>query len=60
MTDYVIRTETILTALKNAGQAVDDASIITMILKGLPHNFNPFSIYVTHVDILDSTASRKH
>ena len=50
VTDYVIRTETILTALRNAGQTVDDALIIVMILKGLPRHFNLFSIYVTHIN----------
>ena len=47
VTDYVIRTETILTATRNAGQTVDDALITTMILKGLPRHLNPFSIYVS-------------
>ena len=36
--DYVIRIETILTALRNAKQIVNDA----LILKGLPRHFNPF------------------
>ena len=44
--DYVIRTETILTALRNAGQTVDDAFIIAM--KGLPKHIDLFSIHVTH------------
>ena len=48
VTDYVIRTETILTALRNAGQSVDGALIVAMILKGLPRQFDPFYIDVTH------------
>lgn len=48
VTNYIIRTETVLTALKNVGQTVDDAVVIAMILKGLPSHFNPFSIYETH------------
>ena len=34
VSDYVIRTEINLTALRNARQTVDDVLIITMILKG--------------------------
>ena len=34
--------ETILIAMRNAGQTVDDAPIITMVLKCLPEYFNPF------------------
>ena len=48
MTDYVIKTENILTAPRNAGQTVDDVSIITIILKGLPRHFEAFSINVIH------------
>lgn len=48
VTNYIIRTETVLTALKNVGQTVDDAVVIAMILKGLYSHFNPFSIYETH------------
>ena len=47
MKDCVIRTETILTALRNAGQTVDDVLIIAMVLKSLPRHFDPFSVYVT-------------
>ena len=50
LTDYVIRSETILTTLRNARQIVDGALIIKMILKGLPRHFEPFFIYVTHID----------
>ena len=45
---YVIRTATILTVLRNAGQTVDDALIIAMILKDLARHFDFFSIYITH------------
>ena len=41
-TDYIIRTETIFIALRNAGQTADNALIIAMILKSLPRHFNPF------------------
>ena len=46
--DYVIRTETSLTALRNVVQTVNDVLIIAMMLKNLPRHFNLFSIYVTH------------
>ena len=44
VTDYVIRTETVLTALRNAEKTLDNTLIIIMILKGLPMHFDPFSI----------------
>ena len=48
VTDYIIRTEATVTALRNAGEILSDGSIIAMVLKGLPSTFNPFSILVTH------------
>ena len=47
VTDYVIRTETILIPLRNARQTVDDASIIAMILKSLSRHFDLFFINIT-------------
>ena len=67
MMDYVIRTETILTVPRNAGQIGDDALVITTILKGLPRHLEPFYVYVTHSDKLtfsefktELQASRKY
>lgn len=37
--DYVIRAETAATALRNADEAVSDALLIAMVLKGLPSNY---------------------
>ena len=48
VTDYIIRTEATVMALRNARETLSDSLIITMVLKGLPRTFNAFSIYVTH------------
>ena len=48
VTDYIIRTEATVTALRNSGETLSDGLIIAMFLKGLPRAFNPFSVYVTH------------
>ena len=48
VTDYVIRTEAMVTALRNAKESLSDNLIIAMILKRRSDMFNPFSIYVTH------------
>ena len=47
VTDYIIRTESTVTALRNARETLSDGLIIAMVLKGLPRTFNAFSIYVT-------------
>ena len=48
VTDYIIRTEATVTALRNAGETLSDGLIIAMVLKGLPRTFNAFLIYVIH------------
>ena len=48
--DYVIRAETAATALRNADEAVSDALLIAMMLKGLPSNFKTFSAIVVQRD----------
>ena len=47
VTDYLIRAEKAITALKNAKETLSDGLIIAMILKGLPDSCKPFSIHVT-------------
>lgn len=50
VTDYIIRAEAAITALRNAEERLSDGLLIAMILKGLPESFKPFVIHVTQGD----------
>ena len=47
ITDYIIRTENISNALKEAGEVKCYGLLIAMVLKGLPPNFKPSTTVIT-------------
>ena len=47
VTDYLIRAERSITALKNAKETLSDGLVIAMILKGLPEAYKPFVVHIT-------------
>lgn len=47
VTDYLIRAENIITALRDAGETMSDGLVIAMMLGGLPDSFKPLAVHVT-------------
>ena len=47
VTDYILRAEKTVTALRNAKEVISDGLIIAMILKGLPESYKPFVVHAT-------------
>ncbi|XP_024121612.1 pleckstrin homology-like domain family B member 1 isoform X3 [Oryzias melastigma] len=48
VTEYIIRAEQIITALKTAGEAPSEGLMMAMIMRGLPEKYKPFTLMVTH------------
>ena len=48
VTEYIIRAEQIFTALRGAGEAPSEGLMMAMIMRGLPENYKPFTLMVTH------------
>ena len=47
ITDYIIKTENISNAQKEAWEVISDELLIAMVLKDLPPNFKPFKTVIT-------------
>ena len=47
VTDYLIRAENIIMALRDAGETMSDGLTVAMILGGLPDLFKPLAVHIT-------------
>ena len=59
VTDYIIRAEKAMSALRNAGETVSDSLLIAMVLKGLPSGYKPFEVVTTQRDEIMTFAEFK-
>lgn len=50
ITDYIIKAETVATALRNAEEEVQDSLLVAMVLKGLPDAYKSFVAVITQRD----------
>lgn len=48
--DYIFKAEMIITALRNAGQRVEDDLPVAMVLNGLPESCTPFSVNIVNMN----------
>lgn len=47
VTDYMIRAENIITALRDGGENMSDGLLVATVLNGLPDSFRPLAVHVT-------------
>ena len=47
VTEYLIRAEKAITAIRNAKETLSNGLIIAMILKGIPESYIPLAIHIT-------------
>ncbi|KAJ8369136.1 hypothetical protein SKAU_G00091640 [Synaphobranchus kaupii] len=50
VTEYIIRAEQIITALRSVGEAPSEGLMMAMVMRGLPEKYKPFTLMMTHGD----------
>ena len=53
VTNFILKAEKLVSALKSAGENFSDALLIAIILKGLPEEFTPFAVVVQQTETMD-------
>lgn len=48
VSEYIIRAEQIMTALRSAVEAPSEGLMMAMVMRGLPEKYRPFTLMVTH------------
>ena len=48
VTEYIIRAEQIITALRSAGEVPSEGLMMAMVMLGLLEKYKPFTLMVTH------------